>query len=91
MEIIKIESKPEKVIEVYSGSIELDQKYGFCVEKRINNKQIIGTNSPYSVLEVYVIADEKEVVDKNLLEVIKITIVNWCEKNGIGNPPADKK
>jgi len=91
MEMIKVNSKPEQVIEIYSGSIELDRKYGFSVEKRINGKQNDGTNSPYSVLELYVVADEKEVIDKQIAEIIMVTIVNWCDKNGIGNPPTDKK
>jgi len=88
---ININPKPKKTITFFDGQIELDKVYSFELVKTTN-----GTKS-YSVQEVtYEITDGEE-KDPACYPIIYVkendpryslivgAIINWAEKNGVGN------
>lgn len=77
--MIKISSSPKSVIEIYTGTIELDRTYEFCVEKTIADGV-----EPYKVLEVMVKDNKDEDIDPIIIRTVVETIKNWGKRNGIG-------
>lgn len=77
--MIKISNAPKSVIEVYTGTIELDKVYEFSVEKTIADGA-----EPYRVLEVIVKDNKNEEIDPIIVRTVTETIKNWGKKNGIG-------
>ena len=88
--MIKIGSSPVSVTEVYEGTIELDRKYVFTVEKTIMDKPLPDNFQPYYVRDVYCVEDCDEVIDPEVIFLIERTIINWAKKNGIGKSSKDE-
>lgn len=80
--MIKIQSKPHKIVESFNGTIELDQEYSFIVEK--TTTQPPNEDSPYYVESVWITKDPDEEINQDLISLIEETIKNYCLKNGIG-------
>jgi hypothetical protein len=88
--MIKISNSPVSVTEVYEGTIELDRKYVFTVEKTIVDKPVPPDFQPYYVRDVYCVEDCDEVIDPEVIFLIEKTIINWAKKNGIGKSSKDE-
>jgi hypothetical protein len=88
--MIKIGSSPVSVTEVYEGTIELDRKYVFTVEKTIVDKPVPPDFQPYYVKDVHCVEDCDEVIDPEVMFLIERTIINWAKKNGIGKSSKDE-
>lgn len=82
--MIKIGNSPVCVIETYEGTIELDRKYTFVVEKKIVDKPNSLNFQPYQVREVYFSENPNEDISNDVISLIEQTIINWGKKNGIG-------
>lgn len=80
--MIKFDSKPHKTVESFRGVIELDQEYGFIVEK--TTKVPPNDDLPYYVESVWITKDPDEEINQDRLSLIEESIKNYCLKNGIG-------
>ena len=81
--MIKISSSPFSIVEMYQGTIELDKKYDFIVEKTIQEKQSFDFDA-YKVTSVTVSENHNEDIDPIIVRTIIDTVKNWGRKNGIG-------
>jgi len=88
--MIKIDNSPVSVTEVYEGTIELDRKYVFTVEKTIVDGPVPPNFQPYYVRDVHCVENCDDVIAPDVLFLIEQTIINWGKKNGIGKSNKDE-
>lgn len=80
--MIKIDTKPHKIVESFKGTVELDQEYSFIVEK--TSKEPPNEDSPYYVESVWITKSPEDEINQDIISLIEETIKNYCLKNGIG-------
>lgn len=88
--MIKIESNPVSVTETYKGTIELDRKYTFIVEKTIVDGPVPADFQSYYVKDVSFTEDPDTNISYDVISLIEQTIINWGKKNGIGKTSKDE-
>lgn len=88
--MIKIESSPVSVTETYKGTIELDRKYSFIVEKTIVDGPVPPDFQNYYVKDVFFADDADAEISYDVVSLIEQTIINWGKKNGIGKTSKDE-
>jgi|688.fasta_scaffold2894524_1 hypothetical protein len=88
--MIKMSNSPVSVTEVYEGTIELDRKYVFTVEKTIVDRPIPPNFQPYCVKDIKCVEDCDGEIAPDVLFLIERTIINWGKKNGIGKSTKDE-
>ena len=71
--MIKVESKPHKTVQFFSGSFEFDVHYTFEVVKSVNGEK------KYSIENISPTPPEFQ------KDSISEAILKWCEKNGVGD------
>jgi hypothetical protein len=82
--MIKIETSLVSITETYKGTIELDRKYTFIVEKTIKDGPTSPEFQPYYVRDVSFPDDPGTGISSDVESLIEQTIINWGKKNGIG-------
>lgn len=88
--MIKIESSPVSITETYRGTIELDRKYSFIVEKTIVDGPVPPDFQSYYVKNVSFPDDPDLEISYDVVSLIEQTIINWGKKNGIGKTSKDE-
>lgn len=88
--MIKIEGSPVSVTETYKGTIELDRKYSFIVEKTIVDGPVRPDFQNYYVNDISVLDDHDAEISYDVVSLIEQTIINWGKKNGIGKSTKDE-
>lgn len=82
--MIKIETSLVSITETYKGTIELDRKYTFIVEKTIKDGPTSPDFQAYYVRDVSIPDDPDAEISYDVVSLIEQTIINWGKKNGIG-------
>lgn len=88
--MIKIETNLVSVTETYRGTIELDRKYTFVVEKTVVDGPVPPDFQSYYVKDVSITGDPDAEISYDVVSLIEQTIINWGERNGIGKASKEK-
>lgn len=70
--MIKIDPRPKKKVETYEGEYDFDIMYNFSVDKYTNGET------------KYVVTDIQPQPDPAVEDRLKVAIVKYCNKVGIG-------